>query len=199
MQILDSFGGRSLKALSRLGLEIYNLIPDYRAACRLCGGAGCAVRHGLYHRRVVDVDGTELAKFPIPRFRCRSRGPRRPTAATFSVLPDRLVPRRRLSLPLMLLILELVRVRRTVPAVLDQLALRDPTGDGALLLDETAVHRIVSLFARSYSRLALSLSHRGLAVAPRPGGVRQRALAFAMLLTEGTEARSGPPGRALLS
>ena len=63
------------------------MIPDYRSRCPLCGGKECAVRHGLYFRKVVGRDGELWERFPVPRFLCRRRGPGKPTAVTFSVLP----------------------------------------------------------------------------------------------------------------
>ena len=75
MQIQDSFGGLTLAELGSLGLGIYLRIPDFKKACPLCGGAGCAVRHGLYYRLVVDLEGLVIERFPIPRFRCLSFPP----------------------------------------------------------------------------------------------------------------------------
>lgn len=75
MQIQDHFGGLPTSALAGRRLDVYLLIPDYRDCCPLCSGAGCAVRHGLYFREAVSVDGS-VDRLPIPRFRCRRRGTR---------------------------------------------------------------------------------------------------------------------------
>ena len=142
MQIHDAFGGLTLSELGSLGLGIYLKIPDFKAACPLCGGAGCAVRHGLYHRLVVDLEGLVIERFPIPRFRCRGK------AATFSVLPSALVPRRRFSLPLMLLILDLRRRRWSMPKILDHLAASDHGPQEALLVEALAIHRVLAIMPR---------------------------------------------------
>jgi hypothetical protein len=148
MQIQDAFGDLTLTELGRLGLRIYLKVSDFKDGCPLCGGAGCAVRHGLYYRRVVDLEGSVIERFPIPRFRCRHRGRHRGKGATFSVLPSALVPRRRFSLPLMLLILDLARRRLSIPEVLDRLAESDRGPCGALLLEAATVYRVLALFIR---------------------------------------------------
>jgi hypothetical protein len=144
MQIQDAFGGLTLAELGSLGLGIYLKIPDYKEACPLCGGAGCAVRHGLYYRLVVDLEGLVIERFPIPRFRCRRRG----KAATFSVLPSALVPRRRFSLPLMFLILDLHRRRWSMRRILDHLAASDRGSRGALLVEAIAIYRVLAIVPR---------------------------------------------------
>lgn len=146
MQIQEDFGGLPAKALSRLKLEIYLLIPDYRDRCPLCRGAGCAVRHGLYFRDAVDVDGS-VDRLPIPRFRCQRRGPLKSGPRTFSVLPSSLVPRRRYCRRLMLRILDLVATRPSIEAVLDEMATWDDSASGLLLVDGAAVYRLLRLFA----------------------------------------------------
>lgn len=142
MQIQDVFSGLPLAELGSLGLGIYLKIPDFKEACPLCGGAGCAVRHGLYHRLVVDLEGLVIERFPIPRFRCRGQ------AATFSVLPSSLIPRRRFSLPLMLLVLDLRRRRWSMPRILDYLAASDHGPRGALLVEELTIYRVLAIMPR---------------------------------------------------
>lgn len=188
MQIQTSFGDLPLAEVARSGLRIYLLLPDFKNTCPLCDGANCAVRHGLYHRTVVDVDGSEIERFPIARFRCRRLGRRQPAAVTFSVLPTALVPRRRFSLPLMLLILELVRRQASIPMVLDRLAVTDSEARGALLVEEAAVYRVIALFARAYLHLGKKTSH-GMQPGSGPGGSRARALALAGMIVEDR----GPP------
>jgi len=138
-----------------MGLGVYGLIPGFQERCPLCRGAGCAVRHGLYFRQAVDVDGAVYERFPVPRFLCREKGPHKPEARTFSVLPASLVPRRRFSLPLMLWLLCLVlEGGKTVRQALDCLAesCRGQPG-GPLCPDELAVHRLITLFSRGFERL----------------------------------------------
>lgn len=181
MQIQADFDDLSLVALGLLGVRIYLRIPDFKSRCPLCRGADCAVRHGLYHRCVVDADGSVIERFPIPRFRCQRRGPFRSEAATFSVLPAELVPRRRFSLPLMLLIVDLVGRRRSIPQVLDDLAERERGTRGVLLVEEATVFRLLSLFARAYLGLDREAT-QVIEVRPDPGGTRGRALALAEAL-----------------
>jgi|1185.fasta_scaffold87915_2 hypothetical protein len=143
MQVQDAFGGLTLGELGPLGLGIYLKIPDFKSSCPLCGCAGCAVRHGLYYRRIVDLEGLVIERFPIPRFRCRGK------AATFSVLPSALVPRRRFSLPLMLLILDLHRRRWPMPRILDYLAASDRGPHGALLVEAVTIYRVLASLRRA--------------------------------------------------
>ncbi len=178
MQIQATFDGLGLADLRLMGVGIYLRIPNFKKDCPLCRGANCAVRHGLYHRCVVDADGSLIERFPIPRFRCRRRGPLRAKAVTFSVLPAALVPRRRFSLALMLLIVHLVGRRPSIPQVLDDLAERER---GTLVVEETTVYRLLSLFARVY--LGLDREAAGvIGVRPDPGDTRGRALALAEAL-----------------
>lgn len=184
MQIQASFGDLSLAELGQLGLRIYCQVPDFRDSCPLCEGTDCAVRQGLYYRSVVDVDGSVIKRFPIPRFRCRRHGQCQPEAVTFSVLPAALVPRRCFSLPLMLLILDLIRLRASIPGVLDHLAAIDGGPSEALLVEEIRVYRVLCLFAGAYLDLgeeAICMMHLG----TDPGGGRSRALALAGALAEG--------------
>ncbi len=190
MQIQAAFGDLPLAELGLLGLRIYLQIPDFRDRCPLCGGADCAVRHGLYYRPVVETDGSVIERFPIPRFRCRHRGRRQPEAATFSVLPAALVPRQRFSLPLMLLILDLVRRRTSTPEVLDRLAAIDRGSRGALLVEETTIHRVLVRFARAYLGLGEEAIHV-MHLRPDPGGTRGRALALAEILVAGRDPPDG--------
>lgn len=141
MQIQASFGGTDLRALADLGLDVYRLIPTFRSICPACGAADCAVRHGLYYRRVVDVDGRRIDRLPVPRFRCRASafGSR-----TFSVLPSGVLPRRLLSRGLRLRIVELIAGGLTREDVLDLLASGDVRGNGALSLDEKHLQRVLA-------------------------------------------------------
>lgn len=184
MQITAAFGGMPLAELARLGLRIYLQVPDFRDRCPLCAGAGCSVRHGLYLRRVVDDDGSVIERFPIPRFRCRRRGRCPPLRwRTFSLLPAALVPRRRFSLSLMLFILNLLRDGASVPQVLDQLAAPDGSRR-ALLLEETAIYRLLALFACLYdAHLAPEPARRSHQGRDR-GATRRRALAVAEVIGE---------------
>jgi hypothetical protein len=130
---------------------------------------------------VVDLDGSRVERFPIPRFRCRKRGQGPCEDVTFSVIPLEIVPRRRLSLGLMLRILTLLGLGHSVPQVLDRLAAMDRGGGEALLLEEIMIYRVLALFARAHRRLqTLSAPEAGPRFAPVPG--RGGALALARLL-----------------
>ena len=120
----------------------------------MCRGAGCAVRHGLYFRQVVDLIGQFYEAFGVPRFLCRKRGPLKSRHVTFSVLPSELVARRRFSLALMTWIVQLVgEARRTLSQVLDKVAASELGNHDALLVEELAVRRILLLFSGVYARL----------------------------------------------
>lgn len=179
MQVQESYADVPLHVIETLGTRVYDLIPSYRDRCPLCEGAGCAVRHGLYFRGVLGTGGFVSERFPIPRFRCSRRGPRRPKAATFSVLPAALAPRRRLSVPLMLHVVGLLQEHATVPRSLDRLGATWRADGDSLFLDEVAVYRVLELFALAYLRLDRT---RGAPLRPAPRTLRARAFALAETL-----------------
>ena len=136
-----------------MGLGLYELLPGYRDCCPMCRGRDCAVRHGLYFRRLVDVDGRTYERFPVARFRCRRRGPERARDVTFSVLPTGVVPRRRFSLALMSWMVEVVvNGKRTMRQALDEVA-AGSRGEEVVLLEELTLYRILLLFTAVYARL----------------------------------------------
>lgn len=180
----------ALSELAGLGLEIYHRIPDYRDRCPLCQGKDCAVRHGLYRRRVVDVDGLLVEDFPVPRFRCRRRGPKAAPAVTFSVLPADLVTRRLCSLPFMLWVLELFLVAdRSMSKVLDAITASFFGGALPWLAEAATVYRMVRLFSYVATRLERSAwPGLGLRPAAEP---RTRALKLVRMLK--ASSRASPP------
>ena len=174
-------------------MQVYELVPDYRDRCPLCDGRGCAVRHGLYFRQVVDEDGTFFEWFPVPRFLCRRRGPGKPSAVTFSVLPAGLAPRRRWSVALMLWVAQLVLLAgRSIGGVQSELAaLRRE-----VIVDEVAIHRVVRVLAGCYARL-LSFPVFGHSVTAGLVSVRDQAAEAVRVLT-GMGQRD-PPAELVLS
>jgi hypothetical protein len=165
--------GVELSILAGMKLGVYKLIPSYRQRCPLCGGEGCAVRHGLYFRRVVARDGRVHERFPIPRFRCRRRGAGKAKDVTFSVLPASLAPRRQWSVALMLWVVELAaELKRTITQV--QTALAELPFE--VVVDEVTVYRVVHLFAGLWSRL-VSLPLKGVSVRGDLQVLRARAAA----------------------
>ena len=153
IQIQEDFQGSSLAQIARLGLDVYALIPDYRDRCPLCSGKGCAVRHGLYRRRVVDRRGCVFEDFPIPRFKCRGKGPVRSRAITFSVLPAELLPRRKVSLPLVASILSVLARLGSVTRSLDRLVEVDEISPTAWLPEPVGIYRLVKLAGQAEIRL----------------------------------------------
>ena len=63
LQLQGDFNGAPLSRLATLGLKVYEWVPDFRRRCPLCAGAGCAVRQGLYFRRVVDGEGAVYERY----------------------------------------------------------------------------------------------------------------------------------------
>ena len=180
-----------MSSLSSLGLGLYELLPDYRDRCPLCRGADCAVRHGLYFRRLVDVEGRIYPRFPVARFRCRRRGPDRAQHVTFSILPAQVAPRRRFSVGLMSWMVGLrVNSKRTLRQALDEVAAAGSRGPEALLLEELTLYRMLLLFAAVYGRL-LSFPVAGVELPSAVREVRGQAREVAALLT--TRARGSPP------
>lgn len=148
------------------------------------------MRHGLYRRRVADRGGAVYESFPIPRFRCRRRGPRTPRAATFSVLPVELVPRRRASLPLMVWILDhLLEAGRSMRSVLDALADAGRSSPRPWYPEAPAVYRMVRLFAEACPRLGSEPETAGEA-SPGPESRRRQARWVLGVLTR--PARASP-------
>ena len=177
-------------SLSSMGLGLYELLPGYRDCCPMCRGRDCAVRHGLYFRRLVDVDGRTYERFPVARFRCRRRGPERARDVTFSVLPTGVVPRRRFSLALMSWMVEVVvNGKRTMRQALDEVA-AGSRGEEVVLLEELTLHRILLLFAAVYARL-LSFPVAEVELPGAVQGVRRQAQQTAALLA--AQPRGSPP------
>lgn len=179
-----------------MGLKIYDLLPDYRERCPLCEGVDCAVRHGLYFRRVVDRQGRVYEAFGVPRFLCRRRGPRRSRHVTFSVLPAALLPRRRFSLALLRRIVLLVAEgSRKLSQVLDELAGADQGGRDALVVEELALSRSLLVFSAVYARLQ-SFPVEGLTLEAGLQSVRSQAVEVARHL--GPLEPRGSPSRGVL-
>lgn len=150
------------------------------------------MRHGLYHRQVVEADGTVYREFPVPRFRCRRRGRPRLPDVTFSVLPAALVPRRRWSVELMSWVVERLAVaRRSVGSVLDELAAGARGCPDAVVVDGLALYRTLELFAQVYARL-LAFPLAGVAVEPGGNGLRERARAGLVAVGGGGGTRASP-------
>lgn len=153
IQIQSDYGGRPLEDIAAAGLGVFDMVPDYRRRCPACGGARCAVRHGTYTRRVVSR-GTIHEKFPVPRFRCRKRGPRPSSAATFSVLPEQLLPRKQPSLSLAVWMMgRLVVEAVSLSKLLDELADAFHRCPEPWLPEVSTIYRLLRLFARARRRL----------------------------------------------
>lgn len=191
LQLQDDFQGTDLSSLYALGLGVYEKLPDFRDRCPLCGGRRCAVRHGLYFRRVLDADGRLYEDFPIARFLCRRKGPARAQDVTFSVLPLELVSRRRFSLPLMVWVLELLLVaRHSVSQVVEAFAQLFQQQPEPLLIEPLTVYRMLRLFAGVYQRLS------SFPLAQTTGNqpsADQRACALILLEWLAEAARRAPP------
>jgi hypothetical protein len=155
IQIQEDFAGSSLFVLAGLGLQVYSLIPDYRDRCPLCLGRDCAVRHGLYFRRVIDREGRIHDAFPIPRFKCRRKGPAEPQSSTFSVLPAELISRRGASLPLVVRILSLFLSEGSMTRTLDALAETNDTPSSTWFPEPATLYRLVRLAGCAEARLRL--------------------------------------------
>jgi hypothetical protein len=183
-----------LSSLSRLGLGLYELLPDYRDCCPVCSGRDCAVRHGLYYRGLVDVDGQVYERFPVVRFRCLRRGPKQARDVTFSVLPAAVVPRRRLSLELMQwLVGRVTEGGRAISRVLDEAARLGGDSRPPLLLEEVTIQRLLVLFAALYGRL-LSFPVPGVPLGSGLETVREQARAAARVLASHVRCRGSPDG-----
>jgi len=99
---------------------------------------------GVYGRWAVDEDGL-LWRILVPRYLCRRRGPRRGGDRTFSVLPARVVPRRRWALSLGLKVAGWYR---------DGLSMAlDALSDLGLTLERLQVLRIMAVLAIGCERL----------------------------------------------
>ena len=175
VQIQDAFSGKTLATLAVSGLEVYDFIPDYRRRCPLCSGPQCAVRHGLYRRCVVDADGSIYPAFPIPRFRCRQRGDGRRGDSTFSVLPADLASRRRLCLPLMLWMMDLLLdAGRSIRDVLDAFGELLQHQSRPWFPDPPVIYRVLHLFAAADRHVRLR-PRDALPALPGASDVRRRA------------------------
>lgn len=182
LQLQDEFSGLPLSTLSRLKLEIYAHIPDFRDRCPLCGGANCAVRHGLYYRGVLDRGGEFYESFPVPRFRCRRRGRSQAVAVTFSVLPSTLMPCKRPTLPLLLHILSLwLLSHSSIADTLDKVATCFRHMPQPWVPEHPTLYRMQRFAAGVHDRLA-ALPTAEVALQPVDGDSRARACSLLLAL-----------------
>ena len=81
------------------------LLPDFSDKCLICGGINCARYHGYYTRTAIcPLTGFSVSNFPILRYFCHDKGNAGTCDhITFSLLPDQLVPFRKLSLTFMVI------------------------------------------------------------------------------------------------
>lgn len=160
IQIQEDFDATPIPVLASLGLAIYALIPDYRNRCPLCLGRGCAVRHGLYYRRVVD-HGQVFDRFPIPRFKCRRKGPIKSPSVTFSILPAELISNHGISLPLATRLLALFLRKDSMADTLDAFAESSSASPDQWFPEPATIYRLVRLGLRAESRLRAGQLTRG--------------------------------------
>jgi len=72
---------------------------------------------------VVDEKGTYYRDFPIARYRCYSKGKKKISHTTFSLLPHQLMPYSRYSIPFIIKVLELLSMdEASIEDVLDYVA-----------------------------------------------------------------------------
>lgn len=129
------------------------------------------MRHGLYFRRVVDRQGRVYDSFPIPRFKCRRKGPAEPRSTTFSVLPAELISRRGASLPLLVRILSLFLDEGSMTRTLDALAVANDSPSSTWFPEPATLYRLIRLSARAETRLRLGPTPRGTRAAERTGPI----------------------------
>jgi len=173
----------SLSSYSCLsGAEIFLLIGSFKI-CPLCGGGDCAVHLGVYSRTVVDKKMQEI-QIQIARFLCRRKGPKITEERTFSVLPAEVIPRRRLSVSLVLQIA--LWYSDSLRTALDRLSA------GGHAVEAKQVYRILKFLGLVLDRLR---EHPLEGLDVRPGGSLQKQIeelrsTFGMWKAVGP----GPPG-----
>lgn len=95
-------------------IELADMEEEINTKCPICGGSDCARFHKYYTRKVIDIAGVRYEDFPVARFLCRNQ------KLTFSLLPYQLIPYRKYSLDLIILILSL-SYQNSISLVLDHL------------------------------------------------------------------------------
>jgi hypothetical protein len=110
-------------------LDLADVEAEINNKCPICGSSECASFHKYYKRQVVDINGVYYKDFPIARFLCRNR-----KTLTFSLLPYQLIPYRKYSLELIILMLSFLY-----------------QGDTSIALDHLVK---INIFSVTYSYLA---------------------------------------------
>lgn len=131
--------------------------PNFSQKCPICHGKDCAVRIGFYFRCSLDLDSDKkiisLLLVPIVRFLCKQKQKPKHKHRTFSLLPDTLIPYNRISLDLLMYILQLLIDRAfTIAQTLDQIDALSP--DACMMSEKTLIH-ILTLFEQTRIKLIL--------------------------------------------
>jgi hypothetical protein len=132
------------------------IFPDFSDECPLCGGRHCAVRIGYYYRWTIDFDlkNNTIVFFhiPIARYLCRRVHKPRYKHKTFSLLPTPLVPYNRISITLMMYILQLFFTQESMPHALEKMDLLTP---GDIFFSEKMIHHLLEILEQSRIKLVL--------------------------------------------
>lgn len=137
--------------------------PSFSDRCPICHGRDCAVRIGYYYRSALELQLNEqiiiFYLVPVPRYLCREKQKSKMKHRTFSLLPDMLIPYCRISINLLIYILQhLIEQTHTTAQTLNKL---DAISPDACMLSEKTIRRLLNLFEKTRIKLILFFQQYG--------------------------------------
>jgi hypothetical protein len=114
---------------------------------------------GYYKRKVLLIDETRnilLIRISVARFRCREKEKAKIHHATFSLLPEGLIPYNRIHIDLFLLIFEFIFILAlTIPQTLEKL---DSMSPEEIMLSEKTIERLLDILKQTRIKLILFIN-----------------------------------------
>ena len=128
--------------------------PDFSEKCPICGGKNCAVRIGYYYRWAIEINlqniKIQILYIPVPRYLCRAIKKPGHKHKTFSLLPDTLIPYNRMTIDLMMYILQLLIAEKHQGPTFEKIDLISPDD---FFLSEKMLNRLLKIIRQSRLKL----------------------------------------------
>ncbi len=129
---------------------------DFSDECPLCGGKHCAVRIGFYYRWAIEIDFRSctiiILLIPVARYLCKQINKPKHKHRTFSLLPDTLIPYSRISIDLMMLILQWLTEEDSVEQTIEKI---DSITPDDIFLSEQMILHLLQIIKQSRIKLIL--------------------------------------------
>jgi hypothetical protein len=141
--------------LEKVQAGIFNF-PDFSDKCPICGGNHCAVRIGYYYRWTIDIDlqncRVVILLIPVARYLCRRVNKPKQKHKTFSLLPDILIPYNRISIDLMMYILQILIANTHIEPALEKI---DSISPEDIFFSEKMIQHLLEIMEQSRIKLIL--------------------------------------------